>query len=57
MSKGLYDAETPEEVEAAIKENFPDKIEFEPGKFAVYDPERNCWIYRAPDGTEAVIQI
>lgn len=36
---------------------FPEKIEFEPGKIAIYDPERCCWIYRDPDsGLETIIR-
>ncbi len=53
----LTDAKTKEEVMAAVSENFPDKIEFEPGKFARFDPESGEWVYIAPDGTKVMITI
>ena len=46
-----------EEVMAAVSENFPDKIEFEPSKFARFDPESGEWVYIAPDGTKVMITI
>lgn len=53
----LTDAKTKEEVMAAVSENFPDKIEFEPGKFAQFDPASGEWVYDAPDGTKLIITI
>lgn len=53
----LYDAKTPEEIAAALKAEYPDRIEFEPGKFAEYNEDRACWIYHDPAGAEVVIQI
>ena len=34
----LTEATTQEEVKAALAEIYPDRIEFEPGKFAQFDP-------------------
>lgn len=53
----LYDAKAPEEIEAELAKQYPDKLEFEPDKFAEYDEARGCWVYRAPDGSEVVIRI
>ena len=33
----------------------PEKIEFEPGKFAIYDPQKCYWIYRNVDTGEIII--
>lgn len=57
VEMNLTDAKTKEEVMAAVSENFPDKIEFEPGKFARFDPESGEWVYVAPDGTKVMITI
>ena len=53
----LRDAKYKEDVPAAVSENFPDKIEFEPGKFAQFDPESGEWVFVAPDGTKIIITI
>ena len=53
----LTEAETQEEVMAAVAENYPDRIEFEPGKFAQFDPAAGEWIYLAPDGTKITVCI
>lgn len=57
VEMNLTDAKTKEEVMAAVSENFPDKIEFEPSKFARFDPESGEWVYIAPDGTKVMITI
>ncbi len=53
----LYDAKAPEEIEAELAKQYPDKLEFEPGKFADYDEARGCWVYHDPAGPEIEIRI
>lgn len=53
----LYDVETDEEIAAAIAEQYPDQIEFEPGKVAEYDPDQCRWIYHSPDSEDVIIQL
>lgn len=53
----LTEATTQKEVKAALAEIYPDQIEFEPGKFAQFDPTIGEWIYHAPDGTQVTISL
>lgn len=59
MDKGnmtLEDAKTPEEVAQALAELYPDKIEIEPGKFAVFDPNRGVWSHSDKNG-ETIVNL
>ncbi len=53
----LTDAKTPDDVLRAVAENYPDEIEFEPGKIAKFNPASGEWVYSAPDGTSIVISL
>lgn len=53
----LTDVKTPGEVLKTVTENYPDEIEFEPGKIAIFDPDSGEWIYSAPDGASVVITL
>ena len=53
----LTEAKTEEEIKAAIAEEFPEEIEFEPGKIAHFDPASGNWIYQGPDGTKVILSI
>ena len=52
----LEDAKTPEEVAQALAELYPDKIEIEPGKFAVFDPKRGVWSHSDKNG-ETIVNL
>ncbi len=53
----LTEAKTKEEIKAAVAEHYPGRIEFEPGKFARFDPVSGEWIYTAPDGTKVILSL
>lgn len=57
MTPDIYNAKTSEELQVAIEAAFPDELEIEPGKIAVYDPDRGCWIYHGSDGLDMIIHI
>jgi len=57
MTPSVVNAKTPEELAAAIEAEYPDELEFEPGKIAVYDSDSGAWIYQAPDGSKLTIRI
>ena len=53
----LTEAKTEEEIKAAVAEEFPEEIEFEPGKIAHFDPASGDWIYQDSDGTKVILSI
>lgn len=53
----LYSAKTTEEVEQAIKEQFPDKIKLNDGNMAKYNSKNGKWEYTHSDGKQTIIQL